>query len=346
MAFWDRLKKIFQRPSETKSAGSSFFSVIPYKKLNYNNNLYEISLIRSVIDYFARSISQIPLVFYDKKGDPIKSGTFQLQMRPNAKQSWTEFVELTFKQKLLKGISVFDFDGKEVRQLPYDSIDYSLPSRGVAIYYPDPHDPNRYLPIQSSQKAIIERHVNTIAGMTSLAANAPLAGIITIEDSDTLPNEKAIGEAEEIFRRKYGGGFNAGKVGIVRMPVKFEKTFLTIEESGLIDLYMQDLRDICRAYGIPSMLMGDDERSTYNNIVEAKASFYYNTLMPELDQLCEKITMLVSSYLSNIGYSGGYLLYEKSSIPVGNFSELFNAYLQLHDRGLISDQDLLNIVKR
>ncbi len=54
-------------------------------------------------------------------------------------------------------------------------------------------------------------------------------------------------------------------------------------EMEFIEAQRYTKEEICGAYGVPPVLVGDLRQSTFNNFQQAKASFWDETLIPELE---------------------------------------------------------------
>lgn len=311
-----------------------------YKQLS--GDYYNVDLVRCCIDYISNSASKIPLHFFDVEGNIIDQN-INLSKEPNTYQSWTTFVSNVFKQKLLNGYCVLTLTKNGI-EIINETISTPINDEKTAtIYYSHPNDPNLIYPITQSIVHIIERHQKALEAMHKYLDNSIFAGILSAEfNNNTYVDAKILQDAENELMKKYGGSENFGKVGLVKYPLKFTKTAMNVNESGILDFYLRDLQDISRAFGIPSILIGDNTNTTYNNVREARIRFYEDTIMPQLDELCEVITKLLKNYLKKLGYPDAYLSYLKNSIPNERNDRLLEIYLKMYQKGDISKEEMIN----
>lgn len=317
--------------------------IIPLTKYKQAiGDYYNVDLVRCCIDYIANSAAKIPLHFFDAQNNIIDT-KINLSKSPNSNQNWTSFVSTVFKQKLLNGYSIISIT-KEGLVILNDTISEPINTDATkTLYYPHPTDPTMIYPITKSIVHIIERHQKALEAMHKYLDNSIFAGILSAEfNNNTYVDAKILQDAENELVTKYGGSENFGKIGLVKYPLKFTKTAMNVNESGILDFYLRDLQDISRAFGVPSILIGDNTNTTYNNVREARIRFYEDTIMPQLDELCEAITTLLKNYLRKLGYPDAYISYLKQSIPNERNDKLLDIYLKMYDKGDLTKEDILN----
>ena len=318
--------------------------VIPFEK--YRNSIsdyYDIGLIRSSIDYIANSTAKIPLHFFN--GSDVIDDKVALFAQPNATQTWTSFVNTVFKQKLLNGYCIIQLNKDGLFIINENIAEPINTDTTKTLYFSHPANPTQITPIPKSIEPIIKRHIKSLEAMQQYLDNSIFAGILSVEyNNNTYVDAKMLDDAESELQKKYSGAKNFGKVGLVKYPLKFTKTAMSVEESGILEFYYRDLQDISRAFGIPSVLLGDTTNSTYNNIKEARIRFYEDTIMPQLDEFCEIITKLLSKFFAKIGYPKAYLSYFKQSIPNERNDKLVDIYLKMYEKGNLTKDELLNYI--
>ena len=69
-------------------------------------------------------------------------------------------------------------------------------------------------------------------------------------------------------------------------------------EMEFIEAQRYTKEEICGAYGVPPVLVGDLRQSTFNNFQQAKASFWDETLIPELELIEAEINDSLMPLLS------------------------------------------------
>lgn len=130
-----------------------------------------------------------------------------------------------------------------------------------------------------------------IVGMLSSGNDMPL-----FED-----DQKRIQEA---FQDRAGGSDNFNKVLVTSSNAKYVQMGMSPTDLQLIDNQINKLRFLCALFGIDSKLLGDGANSTYNNVTEAKKSFYTDTVLPLVNRKVNKelIKFLNKEYSTNYTY--------------------------------------------
>lgn len=117
----------------------------------------------------------------------------------------------------------------------------------------------------------------------SLLKNLGIPGvIITPGDSDVEIDEEAAEAAKTDWLNKFGGE-NRGEPLIMGAPAKVQVLSFSPEQMNLRNLRQIPEERISAALGTPAMIVGLGaglERSTYNNIAEAREAVYENTILP------------------------------------------------------------------
>lgn len=126
-------------------------------------------------------------------------------------------------------------------------------------------------------KQSINIDVNAQTSQKAVFANGGLAsGAIAPTTDLPLPPGETKKIAEE-WRERMGGAQNAHAFGFLSYPVQFLKLGLTAQDVAWMDTRKVSRIEICGALGVPLILAGDDERSTYDNYVSARRSFWQDT---------------------------------------------------------------------
>ena len=77
---------------------------------------------------------------------------------------------------------------------------------------------------------------------------------------------------------------NAGKFLFTQFT-DIQQFGMTPEQMGYIEGIKESMREICRAFRVPSQLLGDNEASTYSNYQEARKSLYHEVIIPMTETL-------------------------------------------------------------
>ncbi len=117
------------------------------------------------------------------------------------------------------------------------------------------------------------------------------SGIITMksqgDNAPTLDQEELVALNQK-FTDKFSGSNNAGSIPIFNYDMSWQSLSFSPNDMDWLNGKASSARDICNAFGFPPQLLGMPEGSTYNNVAEAKLSWYEDTNIPLLNtMLCE-----------------------------------------------------------
>jgi len=90
-------------------------------------------------------------------------------------------------------------------------------------------------------------------------------------------------------------------------------------------------------FGVPSILLNDNENSSYNNVTEAKKSFYREVIIPELMDLCDTINRVLKEPLA-LRYPKHYFWFDSTGVLAlqDDMTMLIDNTLKLYDRGILT----------
>ena len=117
-----------------------------------------------------------------------------------------------------------------------------------------------------------------------------------------LWSEQRISDAEiertrTWWEKLFKGVRNKWKTGIVGGGLKWQEIGYPLDKLALKELREEDRRAICAVFGVPAGLAGAWEQANYATAKEQKASFYEDTILPQLDYLAEVLNFaLVPQY--------------------------------------------------
>jgi HK97 family phage portal protein len=141
-------------------------------------------------------------------------------------------------------------------------------------------------------KAMIRLLSSSNAGFeanVSAFQNGGATGIITPKptpnDSEQIITKEQWDEAKRKWAKNETGTNNFNKVAFLSQPIDYHRLGLSPVDLAIIAAMNLTYRQQCRIFKFPSVLLNDNETSTYNNVSEAKKMFYTDCLMPELNTL-------------------------------------------------------------
>lgn len=110
------------------------------------------------------------------------------------------------------------------------------------------------------------------------------SGVFTVEVNGSNPagalddNQRA--RIEKELRERFQGSKNVGRTMFFEGGVKWNPMSLSPQDMMWMEAKNVNTREICWAYGYPSILLGLPGDSTYNNVSEAKLWLYDETVLP------------------------------------------------------------------
>jgi HK97 family phage portal protein len=118
------------------------------------------------------------------------------------------------------------------------------------------------------------------------------------EDKDTI--QELRDRIEEQFSNRTGKRKFTLFGGIDK--ASFVKLDEGVTDMDFLSGQQQLIRDIGVAFGVPSLLLNDNESSTYNNLVEAEKMFIEKTVFPLMKDICETLTHGLKKQLAKNEY--------------------------------------------
>lgn len=161
---------------------------------------------------------------------------------------------------------------------------------------------------------VIVRTNNAKEASVAMFRNGVPAGILSNDSGITMSDTEMEKLAAQL-QSKFGGGENKNKILQTSKKFSWQQLGLSSVDMQIIEAEKHDLIDVCRAYGLPSVLMENGEQSTYNNVQEAEKRAWTNCLIPEVEDFASNLTKF---WLDPWGKKDGkkYILdYDLRAIP-------------------------------
>lgn len=267
----------------------------------------------------AQELKEQAFVEVDENND-----LYKLMERPNPLQAYPEFIEnlLGFKfitgNTYAHGVELTDNRFSEMWVMPaqYTRIKAGAEIEGLIsgynldiIGYEETIDPETVLHLKywnpdysyagshlygmSPLKAFRRTIANSNEGTTALAKafkNMGASGMVFPDDPDIeeLTDEQR-GQIEKHFKQKGGGAENYKSALVTSAKMGWVPFGMSPVDMEVLASIQESRRVICNAYGFPSQLLNDSEKSTYNNVVEARKQLYMEVIIPELTRLFSEL---------------------------------------------------------
>lgn len=267
----------------------------------------------------ARQLKEQAFVEVDPNND-----LYKLLERPNPLQAWPEFIEnlLGFKfvtgNTYAHGVELTDGRFGELWVMPaqytrikagaeveglidgynLDFIGYeeTIPAEQVLhlkYWNPDYSYAGSHLYGMSPLKAFRRAIKNSNDASTALSKsfqNMGAAGMVFPDDPD-IDNitEDQRSQIEKFFKQKGGNPDNYKSILATSAKMGWVPFGMSPVDMEVLASIQESRRVICNAYGFPSQLLNDSEKTTYNNIQEARKILYLDIIIPELTRLFSEL---------------------------------------------------------
>jgi len=159
-------------------------------------------------------------------------------------------------------------------------------------------------PLQSVWNTV-EASNNRAIAEGAMLKNRGISGFIS--PKATSGNAGAIGFSNgviELVRKAFsgltGGAEKFNKVEVIEQAADFTQLGLDANDLKIIEMQLPQLRSICRALNVPSMLFGDYESNTFANYKEARKSMYTEAIIPQSKMFINQYEKKLLNKINNL----------------------------------------------
>jgi HK97 family phage portal protein len=186
------------------------------------------------------------------------------------------------------------------------------PEEVIAFRNFDPCDDLGGLSPLSVALSEVNAELNAARYVAAFFANdARPAGLLTTDQA--LP-EADIERVRNWWQRLFMGAGNKWRTGIVGGGLKWQTISFPPSNLALAELRAEDRRAICAVFGVPPGMAGAWEATTYATAREQKASFYEDTILPQLEYLAEVLNCSLLPHYPDLTARGARLAWDIDSI--------------------------------
>lgn len=329
----------------------------------------------------ADALAGVPLVLYDRAGDPIEDHPLVrllqdvnpltmnlgdlLRATESAYNIWGTAYWLKMTNRAAPNGNGRQSPGREVRWLTWLNPQTVEPvadsQRGIVGYRQtvgsrtrmfspeemvvfrnfDPQDDLGGLSPLSVALSEINAELNAARFVAAFFANdARPAGLLT---TDQPLQESEMERTRTWWQKLFQGADNKWKTGIIGGGLRWQTITFPPTDLALAELRAEDRRAICAVFGVPASLAGAWEATTYATAREQKASFYEDTMIPQMDYLAEVLNWsLLRPHYPDLAARGAYLAFDKDSITALRESATDKAarMIQLFEAGVITRNEV------
>ena len=312
MAITDFFKNLFKKPEKrdflsAMSAGRGSSSGISVSK----SSALTFTAVWSAVRLLSESISILPINVYEreKNGDKslaINNPSYNLvHNEPNNYMSSVTFFEKIMMDLCLSGNSfvriVRNGRGTPEALLPLNAQDVKVKMSDGQIFYHNNNSNNIYddydvLHFKGvSQDGIlglspITQNANAIGwgmaledyGNKYFTNSAKLSGVL---ETDRALSEQAIERLKNSFSNTYNQLKNAQSTAILEEGLSFKPITISPEQSQFLASRVFSITEVARMFNIPTFMLQEHSKSSFNNIESLSQSYVTYTLMPYIRRM-------------------------------------------------------------
>jgi HK97 family phage portal protein len=149
--------------------------------------------------------------------------------------------------------------------------------------YPNPLDEFSPLSPLAAARLAADTAISAMQANNQAFSNGlSIAGLIVPPGQDKVVfSDEQAQELEVSLKRKFSGAKNSHKWAVLRHEAKFQPLQMTQKDAEYLGGLNMSFRMACRAYGMPSALLGDMEHATLANLRELQRGAWEQTLIPD-----------------------------------------------------------------
>lgn len=144
-------------------------------------------------------------------------------------------------------------------------------------------------------------------------------------------------KVRESWNAVYGGSRNAHKIAVLEEGMKYQQIGIPPEEAQFLETRKFQINEIARLYRIPPHMVGDLDKSSFNNIEQQSLEFVKYTLDPWVirwEQALQKALLLP-------GEKGRYFIkFNVDGLLRGDYASRMNGYATGRQNGWFSANDI------
>ena len=167
----------------------------------------------------------------------------------------------------------------------------------VWFRYPNPIEEYAGLSPIAALRMTVDMNVEAIRFNRRFFQNDASPGRVYLKADAELTSAQ-VDELRRRWEQSFAGRDKAHTIAVLDKSADLKTMAISQREMEFIEAQRYTKEEICGAYGVPPVLVGDLRQSTFNNFQQAKASFWDETLIPELELIEAEINDSLMPLLS------------------------------------------------
>jgi HK97 family phage portal protein len=213
--------------------------------------------------------------------------------------------------------------GKTVRLSPYDVL--HIPGLGFDGLV-------GYSPIAMAKNAIGMAIACEEYGAKFFANGAAPSGVL--EHPGTL---KDPGRVRESWQATFGGSSNAQKVAVLEEGMKYTPISISPEQAQFLETRKFQIDEIARIFRVPPHMIGDLEKSSFNNIEQQSLEFVKYTLDPWVSRWEQAMSRALLTPEEKKKY---FFKFNVDGLMRGDYQSRMQGYATARQNGWMSANDI------
>ena len=189
-----------------------------------------------------------------------------------------------------------------------------------------------YSPIAMAKNAIGMAMACEEYGAKFFANGAAPSGVL--EHPGTIKDPSRVRES---WQRMFGGSGNANKVAVLEEGMKYTPISISPEQAQFLETRKFQLDEIARIFRVPPHMIGDLEKSSFNNIEQQSLEFVKYTLDPWVSRWEQS---MVRSLLSREEKKQYFIKFNVDGLLRGDYQSRMNGYATARQNGWMSANDI------
>ncbi len=189
-----------------------------------------------------------------------------------------------------------------------------------------------YSPIAMAKNAIGSAIACEEYGAKFFANGAQPSGVL--EHPGVLKDPTRIRDS---WNETFGGSRNANKVAVLEEGMKYTPVSVSPEQSQFLETRKFNIDEIARIFRVPPHMVGDLERSSFNNIEQMSLEFVTYTLAP---WICRWEQNIYKALLSEEEKKTYFVKFNVDGLLRGDYKSRMDGYAVARQNGWMSANDI------
>ena len=360
MSLLNRIKNVFVPQSERSEQRA-----LPYQSLFTtgttvtSDTALTFTAVWSAVRILSETVSSLPISVFsieknNDKSEAVKSPLYNLlKFKPNKYQNKITFFEKIMMDLCINGNSYVYIERNRLSKVtalyPLNYEDIEVIQKDNMLFYEDSETGQIYnsddilhftgmtsdgicglSPLDNHRKAIGWGMDVESYGSSFFKNGAKLSGILSTEKQ---LSEIAIDRLKTSFNQAYSGVSNSNQTAILEEGLTFKPIGISPDQAQFLASRTFSIQEIGRIWNIPNHMLGDNSKSSFNNIEMQSQEFVTFSLLPYITRIENEMNnkLFRTSELGRV-----FIKFNVSGLLRGNTKDRSDYYAQMINTGIMS----------